>query len=50
MFKDLAVLVDEQGEMVERIDANMESVNIKTKKGLSQLHAAEKQQKKCTIS
>jgi t-SNARE complex subunit (syntaxin) len=31
MFKDLAVLVDEQGEMVERIDANMESVNMRTK-------------------
>ena len=50
MFRDLASLVEDQGQMVERIDAQMESVHLRTQKGLDEIKAAAKKQKQCVIS
>lgn len=49
MFKDLAVLVEEQGEIVDRIDVHMETVNERTKSGVEQLKSAAGHQKKCAV-
>jgi len=55
IFKELAVLVIDQGTILDRIDYNMEAVVEHTKTGITQLEKAEKQQKnarpmKCIIS
>merc|ERR1712232_667920 len=54
IFKELAVLVIDQGTIIDRIDYNMESVVEHTKEGIQQLQTAESQQKssrpmKCII-
>lgn len=45
IFKELAVLVIDQGTILDRIDYNMEAVVESTKTGIKQLEKAEKQQK-----
>lgn len=45
IFKELAVLVIDQGTILDRIDYNMEAVVEHTKEGIEQLEKAEKQQK-----
>ena len=45
IFKELAVLVIEQGTVLDRIDYNMEVVIERTKKGVLELEKAEKYQK-----
>lgn len=45
IFKELAVLVIDQGTILDRIDYNMEAVVEHTKTGLDQLDKAEKRQK-----
>jgi syntaxin 16 len=45
IFKELAVLVIDQGTILDRIDYNMESVVEHTKTGIKQLEKAEKHQK-----
>lgn len=45
IFKELAVLVIDQGTILDRIDYNMEAVVEHTKTGISQLERAEKSQK-----
>lgn len=55
IFKELAVLVIDQGTILDRIDYNMEQVLENTKEGLVQLHKAEDYQKsalplKCVIA
>ena len=55
IFKELAVLVIDQGTILDRIDYNMEAVVEHTKTGVTQLEKAEKAQKsarpmKCIIS
>jgi len=45
IFKELAVLVIDQGTILDRIDYNMEAVVEHTKEGIVQLHKAEKHQK-----
>jgi len=45
IFKELAVLVIDQGTILDRIDYNMEAVVESTKTGLKQLEKAEKNQK-----
>eukprot|EP00588_Corethron_pennatum_P011097 CAMPEP_0194272864 /NCGR_PEP_ID=MMETSP0169-20130528/6331_1 /TAXON_ID=218684 /ORGANISM="Corethron pennatum, Strain L29A3" /LENGTH=336 /DNA_ID=CAMNT_0039015643 /DNA_START=40 /DNA_END=1050 /DNA_ORIENTATION=+ len=54
MFKELAVLVIDQGTILDRIDYNMEVVVERTKDGVKQLEKAERKQKsarsmKCII-
>eukprot|EP00542_Grammatophora_oceanica_P019771 CAMPEP_0194049118 /NCGR_PEP_ID=MMETSP0009_2-20130614/29703_1 /TAXON_ID=210454 /ORGANISM="Grammatophora oceanica, Strain CCMP 410" /LENGTH=309 /DNA_ID=CAMNT_0038695193 /DNA_START=24 /DNA_END=953 /DNA_ORIENTATION=+ len=54
IFKELAVLVIDQGTILDRIDYNMEAVVEHTKTGIQQLEKAEKHQKnarpmKCII-
>merc|ERR1712010_17879 len=54
IFKELAVLVIDQGTILDRIDYNMESVVEHTKEGIQQLQTAERRQKsarpmKCII-
>eukprot|EP00581_Thalassiosira_minuscula_P016762 CAMPEP_0183731070 /NCGR_PEP_ID=MMETSP0737-20130205/34326_1 /TAXON_ID=385413 /ORGANISM="Thalassiosira miniscula, Strain CCMP1093" /LENGTH=319 /DNA_ID=CAMNT_0025963713 /DNA_START=1 /DNA_END=960 /DNA_ORIENTATION=+ len=54
IFKELAVLVIDQGTILDRIDYNMEAVVEHTKTGIKQLEKAEKSQKsarpmKCII-
>jgi len=46
IFKDLAQMVSEQGEVVDRIDYNIENTQIKVEEGLKQLKKAEKYQSK----
>jgi len=46
IFKDLAQMVSEQGEIVDRIDYNIESTSIKVEEGLKQLKLAAKHQGK----
>lgn len=46
IFKDLAQMVSEQGEVVDRIDYNIENTQIKVDEGLKQLKKAEKYQSK----
>ena len=45
IFKDLASMVSEQGEIVDRIDYNIENASIKVEHGLEQLKKASKYQK-----
>eukprot|EP00591_Stephanopyxis_turris_P010251 CAMPEP_0195517248 /NCGR_PEP_ID=MMETSP0794_2-20130614/10264_1 /TAXON_ID=515487 /ORGANISM="Stephanopyxis turris, Strain CCMP 815" /LENGTH=325 /DNA_ID=CAMNT_0040646023 /DNA_START=18 /DNA_END=995 /DNA_ORIENTATION=+ len=45
IFKELAVLVIDQGTILDRIDYNMEAVVEHTREGIQQLEKAEKQQK-----
>ena len=45
IFKELAVLVIDQGTILDRIDYNMEAVVEHTKTGIQQLEKAEKHQK-----
>merc|ERR1711934_244465 len=45
IFKELATMVSEQGEMVDRIDVNIENASIKVDEGLRQLQQAHKYQK-----
>jgi len=45
IFKELAVLVIDQGTILDRIDYNMETVVEHTKEGISHLEKAEKSQK-----
>ena len=45
IFKELATMVAEQGEMVDRIDVNIENANIKVDEGLKQLQQAHRYQK-----
>ena len=45
IFKELAVLVIDQGTILDRIDYNMEAVVEHTKEGIQQLEKAEKNQK-----
>lgn len=45
IFKELAVLVIDQGTILDRIDYNMEQVVEQTEKGLVELEKAEKTQK-----
>jgi syntaxin 16 len=45
IFKELAVLVIDQGTILDRIDYNMEAVVEHTKTGIKQLEKAEKHQK-----
>jgi syntaxin 16 len=54
IFKELAVLVIDQGTILDRIDYNMEAVVEHTKEGIGQLDKAERHQKnarplKCII-
>jgi syntaxin 16 len=46
IFKELATMVSEQGEMVDRIDVNIENASVKVDEGLKQLQQASKMQKK----
>jgi len=45
IFRDLAAMVTEQGEVVDRIDYNIENTSIKVEHGLEQLKKASKYQK-----
>ena len=45
IFKDLAGMVSQQGEIVDRIDYNIENAGIKVEEGLEQLKKASKYQK-----
>ena len=45
IFKDLAGMVSQQGEMVDRIDYSIENASIKVEEGLEQLKKASKYQK-----
>ena len=45
IFKELAVLVIDQGTILDRIDFNMEQVVEHTKEGIKQLEKAEQHQK-----
>ena len=45
IFKELAVLVIDQGTVLDRIDYNMEAVVEHTKEGIQQLEKAEDSQK-----
>ena len=54
IFKELAVLVIDQGTLLDRVDYNMEEVVDHTREGISQLNIAEESQKsqkglKCVI-
>merc|ERR1711962_1049366 len=46
IFKDLAAMVHDQGEMVESIEANVESSAIRVNEGSEQLRQAERYQTK----
>lgn len=46
IFKDLAVLVHEQGEMIDSIEANVEAAQVHVEQGTSQLSEARKYQAK----
>ena len=50
MFKDLAELVADQGDMVERIDAQMDEASLRAKSGLEEVRQAAKHQQKCIVS
>ena len=50
MFKDLAELVADQGDMVERIDAQMDEASLRAKAGPEEVRQASKHQQKCIVS
>ena len=41
IFKDLATLVHDQGEMIDSIEANVESTHVRVQEGTDQLRQAE---------
>merc|ERR1712066_663915 len=41
IFKDLATLVHDQGEMIDSIEANVESTHVRVQEGTEQLRQAE---------
>ena len=41
IFKDLATLVHDQGEMIDSIEANVESTHVRVQEGAEQLRQAE---------
>ena len=45
LFRDLAAMVSEQGEVVDRIDYNIEMASVQVDAGLEQLQKAAKYQK-----
>merc|ERR1712066_588976 len=51
IFKDLATLVHEQGEVIDSIEANVESTHVRVQEGTEQLRQAEtykmKKRKRC---
>ena len=49
-FKEVARLVEGQGEMVERIEKDAEEAVVTTRKGLEELEEARKYQKGCYVS
>ena len=42
--------MEEQGEMVERIDAQMDQASLRAQKGLEEVRQAAKYQPKCVVS
>merc|ERR1712059_186953 len=46
IFKDLAAMVHDQGEMVDSIEANVETASIRVSEGGDQLRQAERYQNK----
>merc|ERR1711936_1211022 len=46
IFKDLAAMVHDQGEMVDSIEANVETASIRVNEGTDQLRQAERYQNK----
>ena len=52
IFKDLATLVHDQGEVIDSIEANVESTHVRVQEGTEQLRQAEtyKVQKKIYFS
>jgi len=46
IFKDLAAMVHDQGELVDSIEANVESSSIRVEEGTEQLRQAERYQNK----
>ena len=52
IFKDLATLVHEQGEVIDSIEANVESTHVRVQEGTEQLRQAEtyKVQKKFSLN
>jgi t-SNARE complex subunit (syntaxin) len=47
IFKELATMVHEQGEMVDSIEANVESAQIEVSQGASELSRAHTYQVRC---
>ena len=45
LFKDIAVMVEDQGTIVDRIDYNIEKVSSSVQQGLTELEKASKYQK-----
>jgi syntaxin 16 len=45
LFKDIAVMVEDQGPIVDRIDYNIEKVSSSVQQGLTELEKASKYQK-----
>lgn len=45
LFKDLAVMIEDQGTVVDRIDYNIEKVSYSVQHGLTELEKASKYQK-----
>ncbi|MEE6523538.1 hypothetical protein FKM82_022490, partial [Ascaphus truei] len=46
IFKDLAVMIHDQGEMIDSIEANVESAEVHVERGTEQLQSASYYQKK----
>jgi len=46
IFKELAVMISEQGQVVDRIDHNIENTSLKVEAGLNELKKADQYQKK----
>lgn len=49
IFKDLSIMVNEQSEIIDRIDIIMSDVVEKTQDGVKELKSAQEKQKKCVI-
>ena len=49
IYRDLSMLVAEQGETIDLMENNCENTATKTKQGLTQLQEAAQQQRRCTI-
>ena len=50
MFKDMAQIVEGQGEMVEKVAESAEESHERAKAGLEQVQQAARYQSSCTIS